>query len=138
MDHSQVQKEASSQMLLLFFRTALNPFRKVLWNALCFASDELFQELCVMLSFFQANFQMQFKELFVSTTFKPIAQFLNKTSLNCRAVYNFVAVNLVDLNWVQQIHERCLNYLEDFMNRQVFVGFGAWVDCRSRLGSSRK
>lgn len=131
-------KETSVQKLLFLFNVALVPFREFLWKTLCYASDELFQEIQLMLSYFQVNFDLEFRKLIVPDTFDPLAQFLLKSTLNSRTVYNFLATKLVSSNMVQQIYRRCSNWYEEFMSRQVLVGLKTKVEVRFRRRTSQR
>lgn len=136
--HFQVYKEISVQKLLFLFNVALVPFREFLWSTLRYASDELFQEIQMMLSYFQVNFDSEFRKLIVPDTFDPLAQFLMKSALKCRTVYNFMATKLVSSNMVQQIYRRCSNWYEELMSRQVLVGLKTKVEGRFRRRTSQR
>ena len=120
------------------FNAAFVPFREFLWSALRFASDELFQEIQLMLCYFQANFDSEFRKLIVPDSFEPITQFLMKSAINCRTVHNFVAAKLVSPSLLQQIHRRCSNWCEEFMGREIRVGLRAKLDRRFRRKNSQR
>lgn len=104
------------------FIIALNPFREFLCNTLCYASDELYQELHLMLNYFRINFSIQFQELMVDGSVKPITQFLREASpLDCHAVCNLVSVPLVNKNVIQQVHERCIYWIKEMKEKKIPV-----------------